>query len=286
MSSPPPRPRLPPPPAPTPPVRVISPWVAGADGSLTRTLVTLGDAADDTDKLAEAPVSIMKSPNDFAAHRRLPEAYRQMTVAIERCQRLADVMVIRTQAAELAVWARIAKDVDAEKSVARLRLRAERRVGQISLALSTRKGRHRTKKHEMETKLRQLSDAGITRQAAYRFEQLAKITDADFANSLANARSLSTRGVILHAAAARRGTDIKINSRARGLWRRLLTFRDDLLRHDLDPVELLSAMPPPMRATVCDLAPAVAHWLSRLAPAPHERNRRTAAVDDHLEAPR
>ena len=110
--------------------------------------------------------------------------YNQMRSLIAECHQIDEVKEIRDQAAALAEYARQAKDFDAERQLVAIRLRAERRAGELLIEMSgngTRqtKGGDRKSKSKGETLIEpSLSDLGITKQQSSDWQKLARVPES------------------------------------------------------------------------------------------------------------
>lgn len=93
------------------------------------------------------------------------------------------------KAEALRAYARQAHNTDMEVQVAEIKLRALRRMGELSKALETAESRHRTTlPNGGKSKSEQLDDAGVSTSAAHRAEQLADIPADEFEANLAKHR--------------------------------------------------------------------------------------------------
>ncbi len=189
--------------------------------------------------------------------------YDAMCAAIEAAYEVDEVKDIRDKAMALEAYARQARNTEAERQACEIRLRAERRAGQLSSELETAQG-HRsdlTLSHRA-TKLEALRKAGITRDQASRWEKLAAIPDAEFEAALRDPDVEPTTAGLIRAYEAPRQP---VDDKALWLWGRLLDFqRQGLLA--TDPADICDTMLDHMRDTVRELAPVVAAWLERLTP--------------------
>ena len=71
----------------------------------------------------------------------LPAKYSAMIEAIDTCHRIDEVRDIRERAIALSVYARQAKNIEAERRAAEIRLRAERKAGALLAALNRARGK-------------------------------------------------------------------------------------------------------------------------------------------------
>lgn len=124
--------------------------------------------------------------------------YDQMCTAIAECIRVDEAKDIRDKALALEAYYRQARNLDAEREAANVRLRAERRVGELLKDLAradagaARNPNGRAGKEPMSGDRTQvpspyaaaLQDHGMSRQAAHRFQALADIPEAEFDHAL------------------------------------------------------------------------------------------------------
>jgi hypothetical protein len=103
--------------------------------------------------------------------------YDQMRIAIQRCAEIDEAAAIRDKAAQLEAYARIRDDITSERKCGEIRLRAIRKIGELSQGLDKAQGRRTDLKLSdndvAKSKSQQLADAGINKRTAERYEQLA-----------------------------------------------------------------------------------------------------------------
>ncbi len=132
--------------------------------------------------------------------------YDEMTRAIVEAHRVDEVKDLRDQARALEIYAHQAQNKDAEARAAQIRLRAERRCGELireqqaSGELAAHGGDRKIKvvRHDLDFKT--LNDIGISRDQSSKFQKLADIPQAEFEERMnthiANGDIPSTAGVI------------------------------------------------------------------------------------------
>lgn len=194
--------------------------------------------------------------------------YDAMCTAIAAAYAVDEVKDIRDKARAIEVYARQAKNTEAERQACEIRLRAERRAGQLLAETQKRNGARGNpggqgarivESHDVTP---QLADLGISRKQSSDWQRLAAIPSDLFEQELARGRP-TTNGII--AACAQPEPKDKVGPAALQLWGRLREFeRDGLL--DLDPNDLVEGMLGHMQTTTKQLAPRVAAWLGRLKP--------------------
>lgn len=216
--------------------------------------------------------------------------YERMCTAIAECARVDEAKDIRDKALALEAYYRQARNLDAEREAANVRLRAERRVGELlkELARATNEDRAQsgglakaalsadvTKQTISQMAMPKgpspyaaaLAEQGMSRQAAHRFQSLADIPERDFEAALRGPDKPTTAGLLKHAEARRAAhspapTPV-VSDDALWLWGRLRDFEN---RGYLTSAQdrLLTGMTDAMRADVRRLAPLVADFLTDL----------------------
>lgn len=204
--------------------------------------------------------------------------YDAMCTAIAAAHAIDEVMEIHDKARALEVYAMQAKNTEAETKACEIRLRAERRAGQMIATMEKAKGAQGNPNGQGAPIVRSrdgsaqktLKDHGISHNQSSRWQKLAAIPDDDFEKTFAKPeKKPSTTGII---AAHQQKTappppepkTIPVDERALWLWGRLLDFeRQGILA--ADPDELFETMLDHMKETTRELAPLVAKWLGRIA---------------------
>jgi hypothetical protein len=152
--------------------------------------------------------------------------YDAMCTAISECYEVDEVKDIRDKAMAMERYAQQAMNTDAEVQARKIRLRAERRVGELTREMTTTQGRRSdsaTSRHRSEkSKAEALTAAGITTEQASRWERLASVPDADFEAALADtSQKPSTTGLI------RKTTIVdmpKVSADALWIWGKVRAF--------------------------------------------------------------
>lgn len=205
--------------------------------------------------------------------------YETMCTAIAECSRVDEAKDIRDKAVALEAYYRQARNLDAEREAANVRLRAERRVGELLKDLARADspnpsglGGHSGKVDTSDDRTQQpaseyaakLGELGMSRQAAHRFQAVANIPQSDFERALSGPERPTTAGVLRHAEARAKVRDPlpqpQVTDDALWLWGRLRDFENNGYLA-CDPSQLLEDMTDAMRADVRRLAPLVADFL-------------------------
>jgi hypothetical protein len=190
-----------------------------------------------------------------------------MCLAIAEARHVDEVKDIRDKALALAAYVRQSKNVEAEVQLAEIRLRAERKAGDLLRETDRAHGargsgsnQYRKEVASPVTTAPKLSDHGITRDQSSKWQKLAAVPDDIFERELAKKDKPATLDGILEAAASPKVAPKPVSDDAVWLWGRMRDFeRDGLL--DKYKADVMSTMTPEMRADVERLSPRVSAWL-------------------------
>jgi hypothetical protein len=193
--------------------------------------------------------------------------YDEMCRSIAAAYAVDEVKDIRDRALALEVYARQAKNADAELQACNIRLRAERRCGELLKKMEKAKGGRpvENRSHDVTGSSQQtLADFGISKPQSSRWQDLASIPEAEFEEALATPGvKPTTAGLIAAHQPKQEVPIIQVHDDALWLWGRLLDFKRMGLLDD-DPDRLFDTMLDHMKQTTLELAPRVAAWLERL----------------------
>jgi hypothetical protein len=186
--------------------------------------------------------------------------YDKMCHAIDAAHEVDEVKDIRDKALALETYARQANNMGAERRAAEIRMRAERKAGQL-LAGTVKKGGDRKSKSSRATLIMSALKAnGISRDQSAHWQRLAKVPSEQFEAVLRNGDKPSTKGILRQTEPPKR----RVASPAGlWLWETLRDFeRDRLLA--MSPDEVMEDMLASLRDDIHRLAPQVAKWLKRI----------------------
>ncbi len=100
-----------------------------------------------------------------------------------------------------------ARNTDAEHKACAVRLRAERRAGEMLAGMEKNRGAEGVGSNQYEVRFRDetapaptLADMGITKGQSSRWQQLASVPEADFERVLADPDAMPSRGALTSAA--------------------------------------------------------------------------------------
>jgi hypothetical protein len=186
--------------------------------------------------------------------------YDAMCRAIAAAHKVDEVKEIRNKAIALETYARQALNLDAERKAAEIRIRAERRVGQLLKRPGAIK-EGRPKKLSGEAIVSKLSDLGISLDQSSQWQKLAAISEGEFEKRLASAPDKpTTTGMIAEKYPDAEPID-RLALQVIGYLKSL--ERDGILA--LPPESFLDRqMHFTMRVNFRRLAPEVAQWLLNL----------------------
>jgi|LakMenEpi03Aug12_release.lakeMendotaPanAssembly.Ray.scaffolds.fasta_scaffold167928_5 hypothetical protein len=129
--------------------------------------------------------------------------YQAMVMAIRECHQVDEVKMMRDQARALEEYMKQAQNQEAERKACEIRIRAERRAGEILRDMEKAKGQLKQgqelpRSHDATTeKPKTLSDLGINKTQSSRYQALANIPEDIFEQHLADPVSKpSTVGLI------------------------------------------------------------------------------------------
>lgn len=195
--------------------------------------------------------------------------YDAMCRAIDEAHKVDEVKEIRDQAIAMQQYARQALNTDAERHAAEIRLRAERKAGQLLTKMKTngelRRGGNGSNQFAQRSRedTFALESIGVSKQKSSQWQKLGAMTQRDFNLAVGESVQPPTTKGILRAATEPQQRKQTVAPEALWLWGRLLDFeRDGLLGKA--PADVMETMVDPMKDDVHRLAPKVATWLKRI----------------------
>lgn len=197
--------------------------------------------------------------------------YDAMVTAIAECARVDEVKDIRDKAVALEAYYRQARNLEAEREACNVRLRAERRVGELlkDLARNQTVGLKQGPLSAEETTgpspyAETLAATGMSRQSASRFQALANIPQDEFDAVLAAPEKPSANAVLARRKVQEAGqSKYQVSTMSLWIWGRLRDFERERYL-DASPDAIFYGMTEAMRADVIRLAPLVADFLTTL----------------------
>jgi hypothetical protein len=188
--------------------------------------------------------------------------YDAMCTAIEQCYSVDEVKDYRDKAMALESYAKIAMNVEAERKACEVRLRAERRAGELFSELEKSKGG--------DPSIAAATVAGASpyraalertatpERTARRYQELAAVPKVQFDDALRGADKPSTNAILRAANGSTRMDDGSL-----WVWGRLRDFeRDGYLKRSASDV--YGGMTETMQADVQRILPSLLDWLGSL----------------------
>lgn len=173
--------------------------------------------------------------------------------ALDAARRVDEAKEIRDKALALAAYARQAKDRDLMRWAAEIKIRAERRCGQLLREMASTGQRHngknpQTLRHsrasERSTPVETLTEIGVSRQQSSDWQQLANVSEPEFERRLTQAKrdpQTMTTTRILHGAQSP-SSEPDPFQQEHELWAPVLTWLDDAGR--MPPLQELRRVKP------------------------------------------
>lgn len=198
------------------------------------------------------------------------ESHQQLVKYDEMCRAISEAYVVdevkdlRDKAMAIEMYQRQANNTEAERQACEIRLRAERRCGELLRQREKAKGNQHVNSATSNSAREQktLSDLNISWDQSSKWQKLADIPEEQFEEALHSDAKPTTSG-ILRGAQSNETTEqnvVPVSSDAIWLCGRLRDFeRDGLLSKA--PAAVMSTMTVWMRAECERLAPLVAAWL-------------------------
>ena len=110
--------------------------------------------------------------------------YSAAKTALAEAVRVDEVLNIHDQTEAWHTYARLAKDDQLLRDAAEIRMRAERRAGELLIEMRERGERDPGGRGRLESRLATLTDLGITKHQSSHWQELAKSTTAEFERAL------------------------------------------------------------------------------------------------------
>jgi len=199
--------------------------------------------------------------------------YDAMCTAIAECHRVDEVKDMHDKAMALELYARQSKNTEAERRASEVRLRAERRAGELlkELARATAAEAGSAGGHAkagtsngvtcQTAYASALDRTGLSRQTANRYQALANVPQPVFEDALRDPVRKPTTTRILNEA---RDPSPKLDESALWIWGRARDFEREGFG-DKDPAALLAGMTDTMRDDMLRIVPLMADFFNLFA---------------------
>jgi hypothetical protein len=127
---------------------------------------------------------------------RVAPNYEAMRSAIAVCEKVDEIANLADQAVAAQAYFRQSQDVENEMGCSRMRLRAERRLGEILKRMAETGERSAGGKPSRDARVTTLSDLKIPYDRASRAMQLAEVPEQQFESALAEDRIAQPRRIL------------------------------------------------------------------------------------------
>jgi hypothetical protein len=194
--------------------------------------------------------------------------YDSMCRAIAACLKVDEVKELRDKARALEVYAAQALNTVAERKAREIRIRAERRAGQLLKGMKETgerdkgAGGNRRSRSDDATVKTTLKDIGISKDQSSNWQELAEIPEQEFEEALASPDVIpSTEGILM---ARRPVIEVpQVPQDAMWFWGAIKDFEREGA-FDKDPNVLIGRMLDTMQADMERLLPMLFSWLSQI----------------------
>jgi hypothetical protein len=196
--------------------------------------------------------------------------YDAMCKAIAACYKVDEAKELRNQARALEVYAAQAMNTSAERKACEIRIRAERRAGELLREMAgTGQRKRRGRPTEKTSSATTLSEIGITRDQSSKWQALAEIPADEFERAVAGpGPKPSTEGMV-NARWLKENPVPPVPNDALWLWGTIKDFEREGM-FDKDPNILISRMLDTMQPDVARILPTLRAWLGRITCDPLE----------------
>lgn len=192
--------------------------------------------------------------------------YDEMCRAIEAAHAVDEVKEIRDKAIMWELYSKQALNTENELKACEIRLRSERKAGQILRAMvkagerASGRGNH---KAESPEGIPELDDLGISAKQSADWQKLGAVPHREFERALKEAEWPTTKGILRATREPRDTKVIPVSGEALWLWGRLLEFeRRGYLA--MEQADAMTTMTAEMLDDTHRLAPQVAAWLRKI----------------------
>lgn len=192
--------------------------------------------------------------------------YDNMIKSIATTYSMDEVKEIHDKVRAAEIYAQQAKNIEAERLCCEIRLRAERRAGQLLSIIEKAKaspGNQYTGKMDRAcdtTGPKTLADMGISKEQSHSWQRLAAVPEEDFEAALSGPKKPSTTGIVKAASPPKTS---RVDDDVLWLWGTVRDFK----RHNIltkTSNDILSRTPDFMQEELLELAPIIGAWLKEI----------------------
>lgn len=192
--------------------------------------------------------------------------YDAMCHAIETASSVDEAKEIRDKAIALAAYSKQALNRENERKCCEIRIRAERRAGELLIETKKNGQRDRGKGGDRKSPSREssvkLSEHGISYDQSSDWQKLAEIPKKKFEEEIKRPGIPTTEQIIRNSYPQKKVEPLKgVSGNALKIWG-VLTELERGAVMESDPLTLFSEMTEPMKCDVRRLAPLLSSWLS------------------------
>ena len=196
--------------------------------------------------------------------------YDHMVVSIAECHKVDEVKDIRDRARAVELYSAQAQNLEAEMRAMEIRIRAERRAGQLLRELKENGSRKKpgderpNKKGDSNPELPSLADFGISKKQSSDWQKLADVSDEDFEKRFGTGEMVTTKALVRESN-SRSPRDKRRNAHrkyALAVWSRLRDLPSLFPQKEMKPV--VAAMDDRIREEILESLKPVRQFLNKL----------------------
>lgn len=190
--------------------------------------------------------------------------YDHMVVAIRECHDVDEVKDIRDRARAVELYSAQAQNLEAEMRAMEIRIRAERRAGQLLKEMKDAGQRQKPgdTRPDSNPELPSLADMGISKKQSSDWQKMAEIPEEEFEKTFATGELATTKGLVRKAEPKKKAKRNKQRKYALAIWSRLRDLPSLFPLRELPAV--VRAMDDRVRGDILEVIPDVEQFLRRL----------------------
>lgn len=178
--------------------------------------------------------ALQVKPIDRRELAKLAPHYDSMRSAIERCTKVDELAKLANQAVAVQAYFRVSQDVENEIGASRIRVRAERKLGELLRRMAANGERTKAGDNQHRSSRRattSLASLGIPRDRAARAMELFDVPENEFEAALAEPRTAQPRRILDE----RKGK--AAITKTLNLWGRVRDLGDAISSGEVPPLE-------------------------------------------------